>query len=74
MIDIGQKVRFVPYFIQSEHDDEEAKQRKTVTAKVIYVDRDHKKFTVKYPCGGTEMKETFNLSQIGQDIHIIGGR
>ena len=45
-----------------------------VTGKVIYVNRKHKQFTVKYSVGGgLKMKETFKFSQIGQDIHIVGG-
>ena len=74
MIDIGQKMRFIPYWNQSEHDDEATKREKTVTGKVIYVNRQHKQFCVKYLCGGVEMKEAFKLSQIGKDIHIAGGR
>lgn len=74
MIDIGQKMRFIPHWNRNEHDDEATKREKTVTGKVIYVDRDHKKFTVKYNSrGGTPMKETFKFSQIGEDIHIVRG-
>lgn len=74
MIDIGQKMRFVPYWNIGGIDTPEEIQQKTITGKVIYVDRDHKKFTVKYSvCGGNEQKETFKFSQIGQDIHIVGG-
>lgn len=73
MIDIGQKMRFIPYFNINEHDDEEAKREKTVTGKVIYVNRQHKQFTVKYNCGGTMMKETFKFTDIGKDIHVVRG-
>lgn len=74
MIDIGQKMRFIPHFNINEHDDEEAKREKTVTGKVIYVNRQHKQFTVKYNCGGTEQKETFKLSEIGKNVFIVRGR
>lgn len=73
MIDIGQKVRFIPHWNESIHDDEATKREKTVTGKVIYVSRQHKQFTVKYPCGGTMQKETFKLSQIGEDVHVVRG-
>lgn len=74
MVDIGQKVCFIPHWNINEHDVEETKREKTVTGKVIYVDRDHRKFTVKYSIrGGAEMKETFKLSQIGEDVHVLRG-
>lgn len=74
MIDIGQKMRFVPYWYKGENDTPEKRENKKVIGKVIYVDRAHKKFTVKFSiCGGVEMKETFKFSQIGEDIHIVRG-
>lgn len=76
MIDIGQKVQFIPHWNISGYDNEETKREKTVTGKVIYVNRKHKQFTVKYTsCGGNEQKETFKMSQIGKDVHVVrGGR
>ena len=74
MIDIGQKMRFIPQWNKSEHDDEEAKRRKTVTGKIIYVNRQHKQFTVKYTCcGGAMMKETFKFSDIGNEVFVVRG-
>ena len=73
MIDIGQKMRFIPHYNINEHDDEEAKRKKTVTGKVIYVNRQHKQFTVKFNCGGTMQKETFKFTDIGEEIFIVGG-
>lgn len=74
MIDIGQKVRFVPCWNVKAYDSEEEIRAKTVTGKVIYVDRAHKKFTVKYSCGGTVQKETFKFSEIGKEVLVVGGR
>lgn len=74
MIDIGQKVRFVPSFSKGENDSPERTREKEITGKVIYVDRAHKKFTVKFSCGGTTQFETFKPSQVGTDIHVVGGR
>lgn len=73
MIDIGQKMRFIPHFNINVHDDEEAKRENTVTGKVIYVNRKHKQFTVKYNCGGTMQKETFKFTDIGKYIHVVRG-
>ena len=74
MIDIGQKMRFVPYWNKGGNDTPEEACEKTVIGKVIYVDRAHKKFTVKYTCGGgPQMKETFKFSQIEKEIFIVRG-
>ena len=74
MIDIGQKMNFVPHSLINERDTKKEHRSKMVTGKVIYVNRAHKQFTVKYTLrGGLKMKETFKFSQIGQDIHIVGG-
>ena len=74
MIDIGQKVRFIPYWNISGIDTPKERKEKEITGKVIYVNRKHKQFTVKYSsCGGAEQKETFKMSQIGQDVHIVRG-
>ena len=75
MIDIGQKVRFVPCWDKKAYDIAEEFRTKSVTGKVIYIDRAHRKFTVKYDCGGTVQKETFKFADIDKDIFILrGGR
>lgn len=74
MIDIGQKMRFIPHWNEGANDTESAKRAKMITGKVIFVNRQHKQFTVKYSvCGGPQMKETFKFSQIGTDIFVVGG-
>lgn len=73
MIRIGEKVSFIPGWNISSVDNEEAKREKTVTGRVIYVNREHKLFCVKYRCGGTMQKETFKISQIGTDVQRIWG-
>ena len=73
MIDIGQKVRFVPCWWKSVVDTELTIRAKTVTGKVIYVDRAHRTFTVKYSCGGTVQKETFKISDIDKEVFVVGG-
>lgn len=73
MIDIGQKVRFVPCWDKKAFDSEEEIRRKSITGKVIYVDRAHKTFTVKYSCGGTVQKETFKMTDLDKEVHVCGG-
>lgn len=74
MIDIGQKMRFIPYFNINEKDDEAQRREKMIVGKVIYVNRKHKLFTVKFNCGGTMMKKTFKFTDIGEDIFVVRGR
>ena len=74
MIDIGQKMRFVPYWCKGGNDSPESTREKTVIGKVIYVDRAHKKFTLKYSvCGGAEMKETFKFADIDKEVFVVRG-
>ena len=73
MIDIGRKVRFVPCWIKGENDTPEETREKSVIGKVVYVDRAHKKFTIKYSCGGTTQLETFKHSQIGNEVFAVRG-
>ena len=73
MIDIGQKVRFVPCWDKKMYDSEEEIRLKSITGKVIYVDRAHKLFTVKYSCGGTTQKETFKMTDLGKEVLVVGG-
>lgn len=74
MVNIGDKMKFVPGWNISQHDNTSDHQAKMVSGKVIFVNRHHKQFCVKYHCGGTVQKETFKFSQIGKDIHFRGGR
>lgn len=65
---------FIPYWIKTGHDTPEEAREKEIIGKVIYVDRAHKKFTLKYSaCGGSEMKETFKFADIGKEVHIVRG-
>lgn len=73
MIDIGRKVRFVPHWIKGGNDSPEEHREKEVIGRVIYVDRAHKKFSVRYSCGGTTMIETFKPSQIGKEVFAVRG-
>ena len=74
MVNIGDTMRFVPGWRYSQSDIPKEKREKQVSGKVVYVNRPHKQFCVKYRCGGTYMKETFKFSQIGTDIYFAGGR
>lgn len=73
MINICQRMTFVPSFRFSDKDTKKEHRAKMIMGKVIYVNRQHKQFTVKFDCGGVQMKETFKFVDIGQLIHIVGG-
>ena len=75
MIKIGQRVRFIPFWNISEHDDEATKREKTVTGRVIYVNLPHKYFTVEYRRGGSTERESFKFSQLGsgKEVRMVGG-
>ena len=72
MVNIGQRVRFVPGFIKSGTMSEEEKRKESVTGKVSYVNRRTKTFWVKYPCGNTTMTETFKFTDIGSEVKVLG--
>ena len=73
MIRVGEKVSFIPSFNISPVDNAAEKREKTISGRVIYVNRAHKHFCVKFRCGGTEQKETFKFSQYGTDVIPVGG-
>lgn len=74
MINIGDTVQFIPGWNCSITDNPAEKRAKMISGKVTYVNRHHKQFCVKYKCGGGPQKETFKFSQIGSDVHVVGGR
>ena len=76
MIEVGQTMRFVPHWRESEKDDPTTRKQKRVFGTVIYVNVEHSNFAVKYSsCGGSALIETFKFSQIGKDIfYVRGGR
>ena len=73
MIKLGQEVKFIPTWNIRQYDSKVEKSSKIITGKVIYVNHQHRTFIVEYPCGGTMQKETFKFSDIGEDIHTVGG-
>lgn len=73
MVYLGQEMRYVPCYSKGENDGEPEKRAKSVTGTVIYVNREHKYFTVESHCGGVVHRESFKFSQIAKDIHIVRG-
>lgn len=73
MIELGQKVRFVPHWNKSTVDDRATIRAKTITGKVIYVNHQNSNFTVEYSCGGPAQRETFKFFDIGKEMHIVRG-
>ena len=71
MVEIGEKVRFVPSFVPKECNFSTA-PNEYVKGKVVYVNHNHKYFTAEYGWEGSLQRESFKFSQIGKDVLICG--
>ena len=69
MIGEGRKVRFTPCYETRSYDSGELTD-KSVTGKIIYINWEHKMFTVEY--GNPKMKESFKFWQIGSEVQLCG--
>lgn len=72
MIKKGMKVRFVPAFVPGALHWKEPDPSERVTGTVVYINWEHKYFTVEFKCGDTMQRESFKVSQIGQAVKICG--
>lgn len=68
MIEVGQRVQFVPYWDISMHDDAKTKKEKTVTAVVTIVNEKHRVFWCEYGYHGVKQVETFKFQDIGDTV------
>lgn len=67
---LGSTVAFCPAaFCEKGYVEENAP---TVRGKIKSVNKPHHIFTVEYTMGGVTYLETFNLSQIGQEVTLCG--
>ena len=73
MIKLGQEVSFIPHWNIIRYDSRAEIGAKTITGTVIYANHQKRNFTVEYSCGGTTQRESFKFSDIGNEIHIVGG-
>lgn len=72
MIELGQKVRFLPSWVHSYNYTPEEKNAASVTGKVVFVNKGHKMFVAEYGFLGTKQRESFKFCQIGKDVTVVG--
>lgn len=70
MVEVGQRVRFIPYWNLSEHDNARTKKAKTVTGVVTIVNYKHRVFWCEYEYKGVRQIETFNFADIGVAVSV----
>lgn len=68
MIEVGQKVRFMPYWAENKHSNSKTKEAKTVTGVVTMVNIKHRFFRCEYDEYGVKQVETFKLQDIGNTV------
>ena len=72
MIGEGMKVRFIPHFAESTKYTPEERREAAVTATVVYINWEHKCFTVEWESIGGTLRETFKLWEIGEKVKVVG--
>lgn len=70
MVKVGQRVRFVPYWNESIHDNAKERKAKTVTGVVTTVNAKHRVFWCEYEYKGVRQIETFNFADIGVTVSV----
>lgn len=69
MIEVGQKVRFDPFYYVGGYCAEVIRGH-LVTGTVVMVNEPHKWFSVEY--GNPKARASFKFSDIGQVVSIVG--
>lgn len=72
MIGIGMKASFVPAFVPGALWTKSLDPAEIVTGTIVYINWEHKYFTVEFKCGDTTQRESFKFFQIGQAVKIRG--
>ena len=68
MIEVGQKMRFVPHYDVSEKDGKRAIKAKSVTGVVTMVNAKHRVFWCEYDHYGSKQLEAFKFQDIGDRV------
>lgn len=72
MIGEGMKVRFVPDFTDSSKYTPQERRQHEVTAKIVYINWEHRYFTVEWVSEGRTLRESFKFAYIGKVVSVIG--
>ena len=71
MVEVGQRVRFVPYWNLGEYDNAKTKKAKSVAGVVTIVNAKHQVFWCEYAYKGVRQIETFKFVDIGDAVHVL---
>lgn len=72
MIGIDMKAWFVPSYRDSACMTPEERKAATVMGTIVYINYEHKYFTVEFEDGGATFKESFNFSDCGKTVRVRG--
>lgn len=73
MMGIGMTARFVPFYDESQKLTKAERREATVSAKICYINWEHKFFTVEWTSKGEIVRESFKFWEIGKRV-TVGGR
>lgn len=71
MVEVGQRMCFVPHWNMSDKDDKRTKKAKTVTAVVTLVNERNRVFWCEYDHYGTKQVEAFKFQDIGDRVRRV---
>lgn len=71
MVKVGQKVRYVPRFLEEEKYSPNGQKPVPVIGTVIFANPDNEFFLTEYDMNGTKLREGFKFSDIGRAVHLI---
>jgi hypothetical protein len=72
MIQIGQRVRFVPEYMKCKPFSYEERRTAKVTGTVVYINQAHRYFVAEFDCGNTKQREAFKFYYIGKTVRVCG--
>lgn len=70
MIKIGQKVSFVPHFLEGEKYNWRDPNPEPVVGTVFYVNEKRGTFWVQWECDGVPLRQGFKFCDIGKRVQI----
>lgn len=72
MIGVGMKAWFVPSYRDNDKFTPEERKYSKVMGTIVYINYEHKYFTVEFEDGGVTSKESFNFSDCGKTVRVRG--
>lgn len=69
MITVDEKVKFDPFEVITGFASD-LNRGKAVTGTVVFVNYEHKWFSVEYDCGGGKQRTSFKFCDIGKVVNV----